>query len=150
MLVLLSHTAFGQRGMLFVKKKGFKKVYTFVEGEAIRFRTDLNREVRGAISLIKGDSLRVNGIWFRTAQIKKIILRDKKGITGPFLLTSVGVGLTAAGMTLANWASFGEAVAYASVIGYGNYVVQNFIPALKRKQFRIGKKFNLQTVDLRF
>ncbi len=139
-----------QRGFLYVKKSGYKKVKTFAEGDPIQFKTDQNQTISGMITLIKRDSLRVNGYWYRTGQIKSIILRGKqKTPASPLLLTTAGVALSTAGMTLANWADFKEALAYSSVIGYGNYIIR-FLPKIKRRKYDIGRKFSLHTLDLHF
>ena len=149
--LLFSGVSNAQRGLLFVKKRGYKKVASYAEGQPIRFRTKDHQFIYGPIALIRNDSLRVNGAWFRSGDITQVILRPKGegGAGAPFLLTTAGVALSTAGMTMAGWGSFSESLAYSSVIGYGNYLVR-LLPKAKRKKYRIGRKFSLHTLDLRF
>ena len=149
--LLFSQIVFAQRGFLCVKKKGFKKVKTFEEGSFIKFKTKDGEVIYGGIQLVKKDSIYVNSHWFNINRVNKIYLRDKKyGFdTKTFLLTTAGVVISTAGMTLAEWASFKDALAYSAGIGYGNFIIANF-PSLKRKKYSIGKKFTLQTLDLHF
>jgi hypothetical protein len=143
--------AFAQRGFLYVKKKGFKKVRSFEEGSMIKIQTKDNQVIYGGLAWVKRDSIYVNGYWFEVSDIKKIILGRKKFHfdSKTFLLTTAGVAISTAGMALAEWASFKDAFVYSAGIGYGNFVIANF-PSLKRKKYNIGKKFTLQTLDLHF
>ena len=149
--LLSSQLLFAQRGFLYVKKNGFKKVRTFEEGSAIKFETKNDQVIYGRLALVKKDSVYVNGNWFATAGIKKIILQKKERHFDPkiFLLTTGGIAISTAGMTLAKWANFKDALAYSAGIGYGNFAIANF-PSLKRRQYKTGKKFSLQTLDLHF
>lgn len=151
-LLLLTQLAFAQKGFLYVKKKGFKKVKTFEEGSAIRFQTKDGTIFYGGLAFVKKDSIYVNGYWFAANDISKIVLREKKKNRfdyPTFLLTTAGVMLSTAGMTLAKWSSFNKSLQYSAGIGYTNFLISHF-PNLKRKQYRIGKKFSLQTFDLHF
>lgn len=149
--LFLAQMVFAQRGFLYVKKKGFKKVRSFEEGSMIKFKTKDGEVVYGGIQLVKKDSIYVNSHWFNTKRINKIYLRNRKYHfdAKTFLLTTAGVAISTAGMTLAEWASFKDALAYSAGIGYGNFIIANF-PSLKRKKYSIGKKFTLQTLDLHF
>jgi hypothetical protein len=151
LFLLFSQIVFAQRGFLYVKKKGFKIVRGFVEGSEIKFKTKDGEVIYGGIQLVKRDSIYVNSHWFNIKRINRIYLRDKKYHfnTQLFLLTTAGVAISTAGMTLAEWASFKDALAYSAGIGYGNFIIANF-PSLKRKKYNIGKKFTLQTLDLHF
>lgn len=151
--LLFSQTLFAQRGFLYVKKHGFKKVKSFAEGQIIQFQTNDYQMISGTLALVKNDSVDVNGTWFAITNIQKIILKNKT-TTSPatvkiFLLTTAGVILSTAGMTLAKWASFKKALTYSAAVGYGNYLI-SFFPKLKRKKYIIGKKYSLQTLDLHF
>lgn len=151
-LLLFSYSAFAQKGFLYIKKKGFKKVKTFEEGSPIKFETKDNQVIYGGLAMVKKDSIYVVGYWFSTGDIKKIILRDHREHhfkSKIFLLTTAGVAISTAGMTLAKWADFKKALAYSAGVGYGNFIIANF-PSLRRKQYAIGKKFKLQTFDLHF
>jgi len=151
LLLLFSQIVFAQKGFLYVKKKGYKKVKAFKEGDMLKFETKDGSNVYGGLALVKSDSIYVNGDWFAAADIKKIFLRDTKYHFDSriFLLTTAGVVLATIGMTLANWASFEKALGWSAVIGYGSFLIYNF-PSLKRKKYSIGKKFTLQTFDLHF
>jgi hypothetical protein len=142
---------FAQKGFLYVKKKGFKKVSTFQEGSIIKFETKEQQVVYGIMTLVKKDSILVNAQWFKASSIVKIFLREKtvEFPTTTFLWTTLGVGISTGGMTLAKWTSFRKALAYSAGIGYGNFLIQ-FFPKFRRKKYRIGKKFTLQTFDLHF
>lgn len=150
-LLFFSQLLFAQKGFLYIKKKGFKKVKTFGEGSAIKFETKNHQMIYGVMTLVKKDSMFVNGQWFGTSAIAKIILKEKMFAfpTTTFLWTTAGVAIATAGMTLAEWTSLGKALSYSAGIGYGNFLIQ-FFPKFKRKKYNIGKKFTLQTFDLHF
>lgn len=149
--LFFSQLVFAQRGFVYVKKKGFKKVKSFAEGSAIKFETKKHQTVYGSLAIVKKDSIYVNNSWFAVSDIRKIILRERSFDfdTETFLWTTAGVALSTAGMTLAKWASFEEALGYSAGLGYGNFLIRYF-PKLKRKKYIIGKKFTLQTLDLHF
>lgn len=149
--LFFSQIVFAQRGYLYVKKNGFKKVKSFEEGSIIKFKTKDGEVIYGGIQLVKKDSIYVNSHWFNINRVDKIYLRERKRHfdAKTFLLTTAGVAISTAGMTLAEWASLKDALAYSAGIGYGNFVIANF-PSLKRKKYNIGKKFTLQTLDLHF
>ena len=107
--------------------------------------------VAGYIALVnKNDSILVNSNWYRTSNISKIIIRGRVDALGPFLWTTGGVALSTAGMTLAGWADFEKALGYSAGIGYGNFLIRYLPASLRRKKYKIGKKFTLQTLDLHF
>jgi hypothetical protein len=92
----------------------------------------------------------VNSYWFATKDIARIILREKGKyqLDLPiFLWTTAGVILSTAGMTLAKWSSFNKSLQYSAGIGYTNFFITHFP---KRKQYKMGKKFSVQTFDLHF
>ncbi len=149
--LLFSQLLFAQRGALYVKKKGYKTVKRFEEGDAIRFQTKNGQMINGELTLVNKDSVYVNEKWFSTSSIKEIYLRERisLSLTPTFLLTTAGVALSTAGMTLAKWVSFKKALIYSAGLGYGNYLI-HFFPKLSRRKFILGKKFTLQTLDLHF
>ena len=151
LLLLFSQIVLAQRGFLYIKKKGFKKVRSFEEGSVINFETKDNQIIYGELILVKRDSIYVNNNWFAVSEIKKIFLKKKQFHIDPktFLLTTAGVAIATAGMTLAKWTDFKSALGYSAGLGYGNFLIANF-PSLKRKKYIIGKKFSLQTFDLHF
>ena len=142
---------FAQKGFLYVKKKGYKKVRTFEEGSILKFETRDEQIIYGRLTLVKKDSIYVNSNWFASSDIRKIYLTDEKYHfdSKTFWLTTAGVALATIGLTLANWTSFGKALGYSAALGYGSFLLQNF-PSLRRKKYDIGKKFTLQTFDLHF
>ena len=151
LLLLCSQMLLAQRGFLYVKKKGYKKVKAFEEGSILNFETRDGSVIYGSLALVKKDSILVNGYWVATSVIKTIFVRTGKYHfdSKTFLLTTAGVAIATAGITLANWTSFETALAYSATIGYGSFLIHNF-PSLKRKKYNIGKKFTLQTLDLHF
>jgi hypothetical protein len=151
LLLFFSQTVWSQRGVLYVKKKGFKTVKRFDEGAVITFQTKNGRTVTGAMALVNKDSIYVNGSWFATGTIKRIFLREKTSfkINEIFLWATAGVALSTAGMTLAKWTDFNHALLYSAGLGYGNYLIR-FFPKLSRRKFVLGKMYTLQTLDLHF
>ncbi len=70
-LLFFSQTAFSQRGFLYVKKKGFKKVMAFAEGEVIKFRTKNDQLINGSVVLVKKDSIHINNTWVGISNIEQ-------------------------------------------------------------------------------
>jgi len=148
-LLLLAFNVNAQRGMLFVKRNGIKKVATFNEGMPIHFISE-GRHVQGVIGMVRKDSILIYDTWFGVENISRIVLRDKTGWQKTFILTTAGVALATAGMRLAKWDSFERSLAFSSVIGYGNFAI-HFLPKfMKRRSYPIGKKYRLQAIDLHF
>ncbi|HEU4471405.1 MAG TPA: hypothetical protein VFR58_09990 [Flavisolibacter sp.] len=149
-LLMVSQAAVGQHGMIFVKKRGLKKVATFVEGAPIVFHKKDGSIVNGVLALVRNDSLYVNGYSHHISTVSRIIIRPKnQSIVPDLLLTTAGVGIATAGITLAKWKDFKGALLYSSGMGYGQLLIKN-VSRLSRKQYRIGRKFRLQTLDLHF
>jgi len=150
-LLVCSNSLFAQKGFLYVKKKGYKKVRTFEEGNPVKFRTKDDQIVFGTMALVKKDSILVNNKWFGANNIKTIYLRDNhyQFDSHTFWLTTAAVALAAVGMTLAGWASFGKSLGYSAAFGYGSFLLRN-LPDASRKKYNIGKKYSLQTFDLHF
>lgn len=150
-LLVTAQNGYAQRGVLYVKKNGHKTVQRFQEGTEIRFETKDGKKISGMLTLVKKDSLFVNGGWYGTSSLSEIILRPRASykMNKLFLLTTAGVVISTAGMTLAGWTSFKEALGVSAGVGYGNYFIKHF-PKLKRRTYPLGKKFVLQTLDLHF
>jgi len=55
-------------------------------------------------------------------------------------LTTAGVALSTAGMTLAKRVSFKKALLYSAGAGYGNHV-NHFFSKLNRRKFILAKKY---------
>ena len=147
---ILSHS---QTGFLFVKK-GHKKKRTYTEGENIYLRLQNDSVYYGMITRLMNDTIFVSGLPVPRIAVKEVII-DRKNrrkfqiSTKDFLLITAGVVLVTGGLTLSNQAEFEEALLVGSVIGYGPLAIgylKNTI-SLKRKKYKIGKKFRLQIID---
>jgi hypothetical protein len=149
LFLLLSISAYSQRGALLVKKRGLKKVHSFAEGAHIRFYTSEGDFVQGMITLVKGDSIYVNHNAFPASSIRRIVLRDKKSMVPQILLTTAGVAAASGMISLAGGSAYGDAVRTTAAIGYGSILLRT-VPKLKRKKYPIRKKFTVQTLDLHF
>ena len=152
LLILLYHTGFAQRGFLFVKK-GIKKVRTFQEGDRIMLRGHDGYLYTGPITLLKNDTIYINGLPLARTDVSTVLLKRKKKTfridPGQFLLITGGVALVTAGLSLSKQADFPEALKAGTTIGYGPLLL-SFIQSkisLRRKKFRIGRKFRLQVLD---
>lgn len=148
--LVVSQNLMAQKGLLYVRKNGIKKVRTFAEGDVIHFTTKDKQVVRGPIAMVKKDSLYINGFWYRSGNISRIILRARNKVMPALLLTTAGVALSTAGMTLAKWGSFEGSAKTSAGLGYGNFLIRNGPKLIKRRSYRIGRKFRLQTFDLHF
>jgi hypothetical protein len=63
---------------------------------------------------------------------------------------TLGVGLTTAGLILANWEEFPEALGIAAVIGYSPYLFRLLKSiSLKKHKYKIGRRFTLRIWDIR-
>jgi len=150
LFLFAAYSSSAQRGMLFVKKKGFKKVASFAEGSPIIFQTKDGGISEGYISLIRNDSIYVNGLAYHKNYISRIILRKKNHqLKSDLLYTTAGVVICTAGMTLAKWTTPENAFVSSAAIGYGNLLIAN-LWMFSRKQYLLGKRFSLQTLDLHF
>ena len=142
-----------QTGFLFVKK-GFKKKRTYTEGETIYLRLQDNSVYYGMITRLMNDTIFVSGRPVPRVAVKEVLISTKtrKSFQVPakdLLLITGGAALVTGGLTLSKQADFKQALLAAAVIGYGPLVVGYLKSkiSLKRKKFRIGKKFRLQVLD---
>jgi len=150
--LLVTQTLLAQRGWIYIKKNGFKKVRSFNEGSSLKFKTKQERIVTGTLIFVKKDSIYVNADAFALSDITTIYVRDRKKSKASmqtFLYTTAGVALTTTGIVLAKWDSFQRGLIYSAIIGYGNFLIKHF-PSFKRKKYQMGKKFTLQAIDLHF
>ncbi|MCW3118309.1 MAG: hypothetical protein JWM28_2391 [Chitinophagaceae bacterium] len=153
-LVLSStHFCFAQKSFLFVKKNGHK-VRTWTEGDNIRLRLVNDDLIEGRILLLRNDTIYINDLAFKSNFVKQVILkrREKKPfpVTGLQLLyITGGVGLATVGMKASGWETTGRALLYSSVIGYGPILISAITRNLnlRRKQYELGGKFQLQVLD---
>ena len=151
---LVSIHADAQQSFLFLKKNGHKK-RIWTEGDIIRLQLVNDDLLEGRIQLLRNDSIFINDLVFRTADVKRVIIKRRESKPFPIngtqaLLITGGVGLATLGMKTAGWTeNYGKALLYSSIIGYGpiliSYATQRM--HLRRKHFNIGKKFHLQVLD---
>jgi hypothetical protein len=153
LLILFSGTIIhAQTGFLFVKK-GYKKKRTYTEGDRIMLQINQGTIYSGTITLLINDTIYINGIPVPKPEVSRVILtRRNKAFhlqAKDFLLITAGVALTTAGLTLSEQADFKEALASGLTIGYSPLLLK-FLGSkisLRRKKFRIGRKFRLQVLD---
>lgn len=153
--ILLSSFVFAQSqtGYLFVKK-GFKKKRTYTEGSTIYLRLHDNRVQYGMITRLMNDTIFISGLPVPRMAVKEVIVstKTKKSFHVPLkdlLLITGGAALVTGGLTLSKQADFNEALIAAAVMGYGPLAIGYLKSkiSLRRKKFRIGKKFRLQVID---
>lgn len=152
LFVFSSVIAQAQPGYLFVKK-GYKKKSTYGEGDRILLQAKDGRVYNGLITLLRNDTIFVNGKPVPCSDVRAILLNQRTtsfhadGKT--LLLITGGVALTTAGLALSKQASFEEALTAGLVIGYGPLLLKYLGSkiSLKRKKYRIGNKFRLQVLD---
>lgn len=143
-----------QQGYLFVKK-GFHKKRTYTEGDVIHFKLEDGSHRKGIITLLRNDTIFINGQPIYRPLIAEVILEVKPHKKLPdvktLLLIGAGAGITTAGLVISKQADFKQALTAGLVIGYGPLLVQYFggviIHSVKRKKFKIEKKFRLQVLD---
>lgn len=152
-LLLCSLLVQSQLAYLFVKKGGHK-VKTYVEEDRITLELQSGTIVRGLITLLKDDTIFINGKPIPAASVKSVILREKPEKSfhvsaKAWLLITGGVVLTTAGLTASKQATFKKALTAGLVIGYTPVLVQYLMSkvSFKRKKYPTGKKFHLQVLD---
>jgi hypothetical protein len=145
-------SVFAQRGILYIKKHGYKKVRAYAEGESISLRTRNGMHIEGYIALIRNDSVFIDGAGFGQNEISQIIIRknDWQGLGRQTLITTaastaiVGV-LYASGKNKED----PDIIPKMAIIGYTPIIFRLF-GFLRRTHYTIGKKFSVQTLDLHF
>lgn len=148
--ILLCVQASAQKGFLFIKKNG-KKVRTYAEGSFIQLKTD-DGIAEGYIILLRKDSVFLNGDRkLHYSQVKSVLLPKKSSPLNfkNFMYTTLGVAVSAFGMTASKAETFNRALISSVVLGYSPWVIGIIRQTIPRKQYRIGKKFRLQVFDLR-
>jgi hypothetical protein len=152
-LLLASLFSFSQTGYLFVKK-GIKKKKIYTEGDNIHLRLQNDSIYYGMITRLMNDTIYVSGRPVPRKAVKEVIIRKRQHNTFQvsaknLLLITGGVALITGGLTLSKQAEFKESLMAGAVIGYGPLAVGYLKSkiSLKRKKYKIGKKFRLQMLD---
>jgi hypothetical protein len=155
LFLLCSFFSFSQQGFLFVKK-GFKKKRVYTEGDAINVRLNDGSYRNGIITLLRNDTIFINGQPVYRPLITEVLLkrRPKKPFpadTKTILIITGGAVLTTVGLILSKQANEKDAIIAGPVIGFAPLLLKHFggrlLRAMVRKKFRIGKKFHLQVLD---
>ncbi len=148
--------SYQQPNYLFIKK-GIHKKRTYSEGDRIHFKLQNGQEKKGIITLLRNDTIYINGTPIPRLQVSAVILNEKKKKPFPadaktMLAIGGGVALTTIGLSINDANEPKTALIAAAVIGYGPLLLKHFggrlLYTLYRKKFRIGKKFRLQVFDL--
>jgi hypothetical protein len=148
--------SYQQPNYLFIKK-GIHKKRTYSEGERIHFKLQNGQEKKGIITLLRNDTIYINGTPIPRLQVSAVILNEKRKKPFPadaktMLAIGGGVALTTIGLSLNDANEPKTALIAAAVIGYGPLLLKHFggrlLYTLYRKKFRIGKKYRLQVFDL--
>lgn len=151
-LLISFHCCEAQTGYLFVKK-GVRKKVTYTEGDRLHLRLHNEKIMSGIITRLANDSIFLNGRPVPRAGVKEVLINmEKKSFQVPvktFLLITAGVALVTAGLSLSEQAEFREALLAGLVIGYGPLAIGYLKSkiSLKRRKYRIGRKFRLQMID---
>jgi hypothetical protein len=156
-LLLFLHpgsSCFSQTGYLFVKK-GFKKKKTYTEGDMINLKLKDGSRAYGMITLLRNDSIFVNGHPIPTHWVKEVLLKRKPKKSFPdgktIAIIGAGAAMTSAGLGMSKQATWKEAIIAGPVIGFGPLLIKHFglrvLRVIPRGKFRIGKKFRLQVLD---
>jgi hypothetical protein len=147
--------SYQQTGYLFIKKGG-KKKRTYSEGDWIQFRLQNGTNIKGVITLLRNDTIFLNGNPVPRPEITTVILNERTKKPFPadkntLLALTGGVALTTVGLSLNDQNKPEKALLIATVIGYGPLLVKHilgrFLYTLHRKKFRIRKQFRLQVLD---
>lgn len=156
LFILLSClVAHSQTGYLFIKKGG-KKKRAYTEGDRIHFLMQNGFHQKGIITLLRNDTIFLNGNPIPRKDVMAVILDERKKKPFPadkttMLMIGGGVGLTALGLSLNDANPPGKAIIAAVVIGYGPLLIKHLfgrlVYTIHRKKFRMGKKFRLQVLD---
>jgi hypothetical protein len=123
-------------------------------GSVFVIRTKTGDIYKGALTGFKKDSFRLSHVTIGLNEIASIKLPRTKAKMKidleQFAWVTLGVGLTTAGLVLANWKEFPAALSIASGIGYSPYVLQLLRSiSLKKHRFKIGKRYTLRIWDIR-
>ncbi|MGZ8550947.1 MAG: hypothetical protein ACXWV2_09810 [Chitinophagaceae bacterium] len=152
-LLMSSLISWSQTGYLFVKK-GINKKKIYTEGENIYLRLQNDSLYYGMITRLINDTIYLSGRPVPRIAVKEVIISKKQprsfqvGAKNLLLITG-GVALVTGGLTLSEQTEFKEALLAGVVMGYGPLAVGYLKTkiSLKRKKYKIGRKFRLQVLD---
>jgi len=156
LLLFCCTTSYQQPNYLFIKK-GFHKKKTYEEGDKIHIQLNDGKEKTGIITRIINNSVYINGEEIAQEKIAAVILDGIKKKPFPvdfktMLLIGAGAGLTTLGLSLNDANEPTTALVAGLTIGYGPLLLKHFggriLYALKRKKYKMGKKFRLQVFDI--
>lgn len=153
LLIFSCLTASSQSGYLFVKK-GLKKKRIYTEYDNIFLKLNSGAYKYGMITRLMNDTIWIAGEPIPKGNVAEVIIskKEKKKFhldAKTMLLITGGVALTTTGLTVSKQASFKEALIAGLTIGYGPILIQYIGSkiSLKRKSYKIGRKFYLQMLD---
>jgi hypothetical protein len=156
LLLFCCTTSYQQPNYLFIKK-GFHKKKTYEEGDRIHIQLNDGKEKTGIITRIINNSVYINGEEIAQEEIAAVLLDGKKKKPFPvdfktMLLIGAGAGLTTLGLSLNDANEPTTALVAGLTIGYGPLLLKHFggriLYALKRKKYKMGKRFRLQVFDI--
>ena len=156
LLMLCCTISYQQPNYLFIKK-GFHKKKTYEEGDKIHIQLRDGKEKTGIITRLLNNMVYINGEEIAQEQIVAVILDGKKKKPFPadfktMLLIGAGAALTTLGLSLNDANEPTTGLVAGLTIGYGPLLLKHFggrvLYAIKRKKYRIGKKFRLQVFDI--
>ena len=152
-LLLSSLVSWSQTGYLFVKK-GIRKKKIYTEGSTIYLRLQNDNLYYGMITRLMNDTIYLSGRPVPRVAVKEVIINRREHTSfrvraKNLLLITGGVALVTAGLSLSKQADFKEALITGAVIGYGPLAIGYLKSkiSLKRKKYKIGKRFRLQLID---
>lgn len=152
-ILLSSLVSWSQTGYLFVKK-GIKKKKIYTEGSTIYLRLQNDSLYYGMITRLMNDTIYLSGRPVPRIAVKEVIIssreRNSFRVSAKNLLLITGaVALVTAGLSLSKQTDFKEALIAGTVIGYGPLAIGYLKSkiSLKRKKYKIGKRFRLQLID---
>ena len=129
---------------------------TYTEGDRIHLILHDGSTYRGIITLLINDTIYVNGKPVPRMAVDAVVLNEATKKKFPadaktMLAITGGVALTTVGLSLNDLNKPKDALIAAATIGYAPLLLKHFggrlLYALKRKKFRIGKKYRLQVLD---
>src|SRR5262245_6365692 len=99
LLLFSSGVSFSQQGFLFVKR-GIKKKQTYTEGDAIHLKLIDGTDLAGYITLLRNDTIFINGRPLHKTAVKEVLLKLKPKKPFPDAKT---IALIAAGSALTSF-----------------------------------------------